>query len=67
MSELFRALAVEHPPIARLAAAATAGVTAPWWVELLQGVNLIASTVAAVAGAITGVVVVYRLWKRSRP
>lgn len=67
MTELFRAIGVEHPPIAGLAAAGTALVTTPFWVEILQDVNLIASTVAAITGAITGLVIVYRLWKRSRP
>lgn len=65
--QLFRAIGVEHPPVGKLAATGGTLATTPFWVDLLQNINLFASTVAAVTSAIIGIVVVYRLWKRSRP
>lgn len=41
-------------------------ITTPFWVWLLQTTGLIASTIAAVCGAIVGIHAVWRLWKRSR-
>lgn len=41
-------------------------VTTPVWALVLHEVSLIASTVAAVCGAIVGLHAVYRLWKRRR-
>jgi len=41
-------------------------VTTPLWVYLLQSAALIASTIAAVCGAILGLHAVWRLWRRRR-
>ena len=41
-------------------------VTTPVWALALHEVSLVASTVAAVCGAVVGLHAVYRLWKRRR-
>lgn len=41
-------------------------VTTPVWASFLQNVSLIASTIAAITGAIIGLHAVWRLWKRRR-
>jgi hypothetical protein len=39
-------------------------ITAPWWVDVLQNVSLVGSTIAAVCGAIVGLHAVVRLWRK---
>jgi hypothetical protein len=41
-------------------------MTAPAWVRLLIEVNLVASTVAAVCGALIGLHTIWKIWKRHR-
>ncbi|HEX9465660.1 MAG TPA: hypothetical protein VGB82_23915 [Alphaproteobacteria bacterium] len=41
-------------------------MTTPGWVVVFQDISLIASTLAAVCGAIVGLHAVWRLWKRRK-
>ncbi len=41
-------------------------VSAPWWVQWLGTANLVFGTVAAIAGAIIGVVAVWKLWQKHK-
>lgn len=38
-------------------------VSTPWWASTLETVNLVASTIAVVCGAIIGLHGVWKLWK----
>ena len=40
--------------------------TTPFWVWLLQSSSLVASTIAAVCGAIIAINAVWRMWKRGQ-
>lgn len=39
-------------------------MTTPGWVMLFQNISIVASTIAAVCGAILGIAGVYRMWRR---
>lgn len=67
-NEYFRALAVEHPPVKDVAQVIVGGalIPSPYWVTLLQDVNLILAFFVGLCSAIVSGAAVYRLWKRSR-
>lgn len=46
------------------AAGGAALMTTPIWAMIMQDINLLASTIAAVCGAIIGIHAVWRLWCR---
>jgi hypothetical protein len=41
-------------------------MTTPAWAVILNDVNIVASAVAAICGAVIGIHAVWRLWKRHR-
>lgn len=45
------------------AAMASVLITTPWWASVLADVNLVATTIATVSGAIVGVHAVWKMWK----
>jgi hypothetical protein len=54
----------------KIETAASAGLaSSPFWIEAMQNLNLIASTIAAVSGAIYGLYTMWRLytiWREKR-
>lgn len=58
---------MEHVAQAKIEAGVGVGLmSTPLWAMILQDISLVASTIAAVTGAIVGLHAVYRLWRRGR-